>query len=80
MFDKAYRPVAGLSFGLAVEALKSGKRVTRAGWNGKGLWPELVQQSPSVDLPYIRLINPLTDASIFTFQTNNLLHLSIYHT
>lgn len=59
VFDKAYRPVAGLSFGLAVEALKSGKRVTRAGWNGKGLWFELVQQSPSVDLPYIRLIYPV---------------------
>lgn len=59
VFDKAYRPVAGLSFGLAVEALKSGKRVTRAGWNGKGLWLELVQKSPSVDLPYIRLIYPV---------------------
>ncbi len=59
VFDKAYRPVSGLSFGLAVEALKSGKRVTRAGWNGKGLWLELVQQSPSVDLPYIRLIYPV---------------------
>ena len=59
VFDKAYRPVAGLSFGLAVEALKSGKRVTRAGWNGKGLWLELVPQSPSVDLPYIRLIYPV---------------------
>lgn len=59
VFDKAYRPVAGLSFGLAVEALKSGKRVTRAGWNGKGLWLELVKQSPSVDLPYIRLIYPV---------------------
>ena len=43
----------------ALEALKSGKRVTRAGWNGKGLWLELVQQSPSVDLPYIRLIYPV---------------------
>ncbi|MEB0937617.1 DUF2829 domain-containing protein [Citrobacter freundii] len=59
VFDKAYRPVSGLSFGLAVEALKSGKRVTRAGWNGKGLWLELVQQSPSVDLPYIHLIYPV---------------------
>ncbi|QLY65797.1 MULTISPECIES: DUF2829 domain-containing protein [Enterobacter cloacae complex] len=59
VFDKAYRPVSGLSFGLAVEALKLGKRVTRVGWNGKGLWLELVQQSPSVDLPYIRLIYPV---------------------
>ncbi len=59
VFDKGYRPTTGLSFGLAVEALKTGKRVTRSGWNGKGLWLELVKHSPSVDLPYIRLIYPV---------------------
>lgn len=37
-FDNAYRPVDGMSFGLAIEALKQGKRVARAGWNGKGMW------------------------------------------
>ncbi|WP_455424810.1 DUF2829 domain-containing protein [Dryocola sp. LX212] len=42
VFDKAYRPIAGLNFGLAIEALKSGKRVARAGWNGKGMWLDLV--------------------------------------
>lgn len=25
-------------FGLAIHALKAGKRVARAGWNGKGMW------------------------------------------
>ena len=72
VFDKAYRPVAGLSFGLAVEALKSGKRVTRAGWNGKGLWLELVQQSPSVDLPYIRLIYPVPGNGAMTYPNGAL--------
>ncbi|MCI1898526.1 MAG: DUF2829 domain-containing protein [Enterobacter sp.] len=42
VFDKAYRPVSGLSFGLAVEALKLGKRVTRTGWNGKGQYVILI--------------------------------------
>jgi len=28
----------GMSFGLAIEALKNGLRVCRAGWNGKGMW------------------------------------------
>lgn len=28
----------GLDFGAAVAALKSGLRVARAGWNGKGMW------------------------------------------
>ncbi|MCG5241386.1 DUF2829 domain-containing protein [Azospirillum doebereinerae] len=29
---------AGLDFGAAIQALKAGKRVARAGWNGKGMW------------------------------------------
>jgi hypothetical protein len=38
---QAYRPVTGLSFGQALEALKVGHRVCRAGWNGKGMWLSL---------------------------------------
>ena len=30
-----------MNFGKAIEALKEGKRVTRAGWNGKGQYIEL---------------------------------------
>lgn len=37
-FEEAYRPADGMSFGLAIEALKKGERVARAGWNGKGMW------------------------------------------
>ena len=40
-FDDAYRPTDGLPFGLAIEALKKGLRVARAGWNGKGMWLSL---------------------------------------
>ena len=32
-----------VNFGQAVEALKSGKRVARRGWNGKGMWLGLVE-------------------------------------
>ncbi len=28
----------GLTFGQAIEAMKQGKKVARAGWNGKGMW------------------------------------------
>lgn len=35
-FENAYRPVDGISFGLAVEAIKKGFKVTRSGWNGAG--------------------------------------------
>ncbi|ENJ8541423.1 DUF2829 domain-containing protein [Raoultella planticola] len=38
VFEKAYRKLSGLSFGLAIEALKQGHRVARAGWNGKNQW------------------------------------------
>lgn len=38
VFEKAYRPVTGLTFGAAIEALKAGKRVARKGWNGKGMY------------------------------------------
>lgn len=40
--EKAYRPITGLTFGLAVEALKKGHRVARAGWNGKEMWLSVV--------------------------------------
>lgn len=40
--DAAYRPTSGMSFGLAIEALKKGNRVARAGWNGKGQFVYLV--------------------------------------
>ena len=38
VFEKAYRPVEGMSFGLAIEAMKRGHKVARKGWNGKDMW------------------------------------------
>lgn len=44
-----------LDFGGAIAALKAGKRVSRLGWNGKGMW--LALQVPDahskMGLPYI---------------------------
>lgn len=37
VFEKAYRPVSGLSFGLALDAMKLGFAVARTGWNGKNM-------------------------------------------
>lgn len=36
--EAAYRETAGLTFGLAVEALKLSKKVARTGWNGRGMY------------------------------------------
>lgn len=43
VFQRAYRQCSGLTFGLAIEALKAGQRVARAGWNSKGMWLEHVK-------------------------------------
>jgi hypothetical protein len=45
VFERSYRPTTGLTFGMAIEALKSGKRVARSGWNGKGMWLHLIPSS-----------------------------------
>ena len=44
-FEEAYREISGLTFGLAIEALKKGHKVSRAGWNGKGMFLFLVPGS-----------------------------------
>lgn len=52
-----------INFGQAVEALKHGKRVARAGWNGKNMYLEL--QSPDenskMTLPYIYMFTAQGD-------------------
>lgn len=60
VFERAYRPTAGMTFGLAIEELKAGKKVARAGWNGKGMWLSLVVsihdiQREGTTLPVYRL-------------------------
>lgn len=44
VFERAYKAVDGMTFGLALEALKKGQKVARKGWNGKGMWLSLVPQ------------------------------------
>ena len=45
VFERAYRPTQGMTFGEAIEALKTGQKVARAGWNGKGMFLFLVPGS-----------------------------------
>lgn len=45
VFARAYRPLIGLTFGQALEALKAGHRVAREGWNGKGMYLYLVPEN-----------------------------------
>jgi hypothetical protein len=56
VFERAYKPINGMTFGLALEALKKGQKVARKGWNGKGMWLVLVPGTPVIyptpDTPY----------------------------
>ena len=49
-----------MNFGQALEALKLGSRVSREGWNGKGLWLELQRpdEHSKMTLPYIYINYP----------------------
>ncbi len=38
-----------MNFGQALEALKQGKKVSRSGWNGKGMWLILVPGSKDIN-------------------------------
>lgn len=49
VFGRAYRPMAGMTFGNAIEMLKAGYKVARDGWNGKGMW--LAMSPGAIDLP-----------------------------
>ena len=49
-----------MDFGDALRTLKEGKRVSRAGWNGKGMWLELQvpDAGSKMTLPYVYLNYP----------------------
>lgn len=60
VFERAYRPTTGMTFGDALAMLKAGKRLARAGWNGKGMWLELQRpdENSKMTLPYVYLNYP----------------------
>lgn len=55
VFNRAYRSVEGLTFGMALEALKIGKKVARKHWNTQHRWIEYGQLSEFNPLEYIIL-------------------------
>jgi hypothetical protein len=44
-----------ISFGAALHGLKDGKKLARAGWNGKGMWLQLYK--PAEDEGVVAIIN-----------------------
>lgn len=54
-FDEYVAEVPKTHFGIALHLLKEGKRVSRAGWNGKHQWIELQEPDTmsKMTLPYL---------------------------
>ena len=55
-----------LTFGQAIEAMKAGKKVARAGWNGKGIHIEI--QNPDENS---KMSHPYIFIDTTGLQTNN---------
>jgi hypothetical protein len=55
VFEDAYRETSEMNFGHALEFLKMGHKVARAGWNGKGIFIELQRpdEHSKMTSPYI---------------------------
>lgn len=62
----------GLSFGDALLALKSGKKVQRAGWNGKGMWIHLQtpDKNSKMGHPYVYMSD--VAGKLFPWSPNQL--------
>ena len=48
-FKYDYRELGSMLFGHAVEMLKRGFKVARIGWNGKGMWLVLVEDTHAIN-------------------------------
>lgn len=55
-----HRNTNDLCFGAALQAVKNGGKISRKGWNGKGLWLELQvpDEHSKMTLPYIYMCYP----------------------
>lgn len=42
VFEDGFSPFNGMDFGMAIAALKKGMKIARTGWNGKGMWLQMV--------------------------------------
>lgn len=61
-----------MDFGQAIKELKAGRRVQRAGWNGKGMWLDLQHpdEHSKMGHPYIFMSD--VNGKLFPWNPNNL--------
>lgn len=61
-----------MNFGQGLEALKEGKKIARSGWNGKGMWLQIVK--PSIPKEYeSEQYMEFTNYRVTGFHEDNLL-------
>ena len=81
-FEEAYRATEGLSFGMAIEAMKHGFKVQRAGWNGKGMFCIYVPGTKDVTFkagtPYAHAFPSLTNPNGEVTNQEILPHFDMY--
>lgn len=65
VFERAYRRIDGLTFGQAIEAMKAGKKVARAGWNGKGMWLRVVY--PYLDKQFLVIEGDFCEGTLLPY-------------
>ncbi len=62
-FEQTNRPSEALTFGIAVEAMKKGRKVARVGWNGKGMWLRHVEPYNDMGITDDQ-VDKVTDATL----------------
>jgi hypothetical protein len=82
VFERAYRTAGNLTFGDAVELMKSGEVMTRTGWNGrrknkKPMSVELITPDPVrsdwINKPFFVMIHADESVGVWTPVTNDVL-------
>ena len=68
-FEAAGRPIDGMTFGQAIEAMKQGKKVARKGWNGKGMYiwvmpGSTITNCPNITDPHLKAISDANDGTV----------------
>jgi hypothetical protein len=61
-----------INFGQAIEAAKQGKRVARAGWNGKGMYLQLQTVDEHSKMQHNYLYMSDVNGKFFPWNPNNL--------
>ena len=81
VFEKAYRKTSGMQFGHAVEVMKRGGSVSRAGWNGrrlggKPMYVYLIcsgEIDPLINKPFFLMVHADSSVGVWVPVVNDVL-------